>query len=173
MAVMRSSLAKSYRWYTHISSAPDSFLGIQARGIEPRLPRGTIEIPDEVTTAFGPGNERIVCLYVPGTECGEVIPDGTPPLFRMALEAKDLPKRVGIDWTYVSWQMTGAIVQQDPTISVDRLICQLVRRYSVLVCYDPIPATALRVCDRKSDPLRPERWPLLSSLTDAQTLRHY
>jgi hypothetical protein len=160
MVFFRQTIADHYVWLTH--EAPFECIDntIRKDGIQPRKPARAV--PSLVTDRI-PNYQSIVCLNPNKSQ-----PAGSSHVghvFRMGVRASDLPARVGLDWSYPdNWDMRHISAQQIHDFGKDGAILYVMDQTGSVASYDPIPASALRVCTRGKHGLYPSTWPLLSSV---------
>jgi hypothetical protein len=153
-----AAVVAAYEWFTHASSV-DLFDKIKAEGLALRNPGGA---EDEVLHVLGEAGRHIVCLSVyPKTSVMHL--NKGKPLFKVALQRNDLPERVGIDSTFGGTYAAAHRMKQDqPDLTRAEVFLAMVKDRTVVVSYDPIPASALRVCPKAAHDAPPREWPMLS-----------
>jgi len=160
-AFFRRTLLKHYVWFGHETSF-NKIESIREIGIDLALP---CRMPDYVMAAL-PDAKGIACLspigarYVGGST--------TPPRFRLAVMASDLPKRLGFDWSYPqSRDLRNVSEKQITDFGRDGVILYVVDDTGSVASYDRISASVLRVCTYGKHGQFPSTWPSLSNVTDA------
>lgn len=161
MADVRYALVGRYGWFTHASRLR-SFEQIQATGLQPRNPGG---FDNEVIELLGAGSANIVCLQPYPKE--RVLHLATnEQAFKMAVSRDDLPRGIGVDWSFGGWrQALCTKLREHPEWSIEQVFLAQVRCHESFVCYDEIPASALRVCPKHASDKPPHTWPRLLDAT--------
>jgi hypothetical protein len=125
-------------------------------------PREDAAVPEEVAEILGPKARAILCLHPIGAS---QFPRGTRegPFITLALHKEQLPKIVGLDWSYCWPSIRHALHAADDIMAVVR---ETAHRYGSIVSYQPIPPEHLRVFCSGDAPAAPLGWRMLENAND-------
>ena len=172
MVAARAAMVKQFSWFEH--KAPVSaFDRIKAIGLEPRPVRGFFgSVPTIVARRIPVNSNCVVCLWPKGKSILVVGADEGESLFRLAVRPKDLPVRLGVDWSFdAPWAAAERLRTQHENRDIGELFAYIANEYGTFLSYDPIPPEALLVQlkDQGDDALNWE--PLMK--TDVDTIQRY
>jgi hypothetical protein len=158
MAECRARVLIHYEWFTH-GRTIDQFDSVRANGILPSQP-DTVCVPTEVIEARGESGRQIICLSIhPKTRPMHLNKNGARA-FKVALH--DLPKAIGLDWSFGgTFDDAQNMRECEPSRPIADIFLAIVKDREVVVTYEPIPASALRVCTKATINKPPSEWPPL------------
>lgn len=147
-----------YEWFTHASTV-DRFEQIKAEGLGLNNPGGAEE---EVLHVLGEAGRHIVCLSLyPKTSVMHL--NKGAALFKMAVHRDALPERIGMDSTFGETYASAHHLKHDnPSLTRADVILAMVKDRDIVVSYDALPASALRVCPKVAPDAPPWEWPMLA-----------
>lgn len=166
----RLELSAKYKWFIHVT--PFSNLsGIRANGL---LPMQDAHPPVEVESYLGSADVPILCLHPLGSQISPrgaekslILPLGAPEpkRIKLAVASRDLPEKVGLDWSY-AWEF-----QKDRLQSADRerlhvIGCAVAHEFGSIVSYDSISSTLLRICTKPDVSIDPACWHPLNEVDE-------
>jgi hypothetical protein len=157
MAEGRAAVVGRWEWFTH--GAPQSaFAEIKAKGIEPRWPDGSFDIP-ELIDARGKTGQAIVCLSpIPKTRTIPICKNEWA--FVMAVHRDDLPQEIGIDCTFGgTYEQAARWRTQHPGASAGDIFAESVRDREVVVSFVTIRPEIVRVCPKAQRDAPFQDWP--------------
>ncbi len=160
---VRALVLQRYEWFIHVTSHL-KYEAIVANGL---LPHSDAPPPDEVVSILGEGARNILCLH----PLGAVLhPAGLsdPPLVSFAVKGENMPRRLGLDWSYV-WPMVGGYMKH---YEMDQLVPKVLHELGSVVSYDPIPPSAIRVFCKGSRPSNPLTWVPLPDSSRTSVVAH-
>lgn len=170
MPKFRSELFARYKWFIH--ETPFSNLsGIKEKGL---LPMQDARPPEEVSSYFGTADVPILCLHPLGSqlcprgaEKSLVLPLGAPEPRRvkLAVSARDLPEKIGLDWSY-AWDIQKARLQLADRERLHVIGCAVAHEFGSIVSYDSISSTLLRICTKPDASIDPSCWRPLNEVDD-------
>ena len=94
---------------------------------------------------------------------------GKPPLVTLALSAEDLPKRVGLDWSYIPHPAEPPRAFGD---TLERIVLFNARQFGSVISYDAIEPAKLRIFVKGKSPIDPLAWPSLADANLKDAFRH-
>jgi hypothetical protein len=153
----RAAVVEKYEWFVHATPLRN-FPSIKAAGLDPRQPEVSHPIA-EVLAARGENGRRIVCLS-PYPRRNSLLLNKGEGLFKVAVHRENLPLAVGVDWSLgETAQLTSNLAEGNDNLG--RIFLAVVENREVILSYEPIPASALRVCPKRNPTLPPVEWPVL------------
>ncbi len=167
MDAVWAALITRYTWFIHVTSLskiPD----IRKTGIEPR-DKGSP--PSEVTTELNAAARNIVCLHPLGARM-QPGPSGESPYATLAIRYDDLPKKVGLDWSYC-WETVNRKFSDCPDLDMDLFVSHIVLELGSIVSYERIEPQKLRAYCIGRPPTNPIYWPELSKTLDEHVYSHF
>ncbi len=145
----RLELSANYKWFIHVT--PFSNLsGIRANGL---LPMQDAHPPGEVESYVGSADVPILCLHPLGSQISPrgaekslILPLGAPEpkRIKLAVASRDLPEKVGLDWSY-AWEFQKARLQSADRERLHVIGCAVAHEFGSIVSYDSISSTLLRI----------------------------
>lgn len=171
-ADFRLALTKKFSWFIHETPLPN-LPSICRNGL---LPMKDFPPPEDVRTYFGSSSIPILCLHplgsllVPRGAANSLdLPMGAsePKRVKLALSSRDLPKRVGLDWSY-EWKLQELRFHRTIDDSLDVIGCSIAHEFGSVVSYDPISPSHLRICTSAAESINPDDWPFLSEANESE-----
>lgn len=164
MAEARNAIALKRNWFVHVT-AFDKLTEIAQHGLAPRNPGVAIGSPvhvdPDIAAAIGADDGKILCLMP--LHSHSTRPQRSVPQVALAVSAADLPKRIGVDWSYADCiDLIDILVRQNPKRPLADIFVEVAIRRGSLVSYDAIVPSALRVWALNTPFDDPSQWPLLS-----------
>ena len=168
MITFHAALTDRFKWFIH-ETPYMNLSSIQSKGL---LPMRDALPPAEVASYFESSAVPILCLHPHGSKLiprgaanGLVVPIGglEPKRLKLAVSSRDLPTRVGLDWSY-AWELQEARVQGAEQGDLDFLGCEVADEFGSIISYDPISPSLLRVCTAKTEFFYPEQWPFFNDV---------
>jgi len=166
----RSELSAKYKWFIH--ETPFSNLpGIREKGL---LPMQDARPPEEVVSFVGSTDVPILCLHPLGSKLTPrgaqkslVLPLGAPEPKRvkLAVSSRDLPKKIGLDWSY-AWEFQEPRLQSANPENLPVIGCAVAHEFGSIVSYEPISSKLLRICTKQTDFVDPAYWCFLNEVDD-------
>lgn len=179
MPPLRTALILRYKWFIH--ETPEGYINkIRANGL---LPNRDAPEPPEVREALRSDHVPILCLHplgaklCPGGAAATlVLPLGqdAPPRVSFAVDAPDLPQRIGLDWSY-EWREQENELRANAHLPPDAFIeiaVQLVDKFGSVAAYDGIAPNKLRVFCNGDPPANPSGWSSLNKVQDKNIVHH-
>lgn len=145
MAEARTAAISAFYWFTHATTT-EQFASIQKDGLNPTWTKSSTA-PAEVIDTIGGDGKKIICLSTYPKPTPLMLNKGGKAVFKLALPADKLPVRVGIDWSFGgTWQLTIDNHSSINGACLGQVFLSVLRNLEVVVSYDNIPATDLKVC---------------------------
>jgi hypothetical protein len=170
MLVGRAAVVERYEWFIHATPLC-KFPSIQATGLEPRQPEASHPIA-EVLAARENG-QKIVCLSPHPRRHPLLLNKGEGVrLFKVAVHRDDLPASVGVDWSFGgTTELAADLAEGNDKLA--EIFLRVIEDREVILSYEPIPASALRVFPKANPALPPSEWPMLmdTELADVAELK--
>jgi hypothetical protein len=97
-----------------------------------------------------------------------------PPRVTFAVDASDLPQRMGLDWSY-EWPRQKVELRENADLPLEAFIelaVRLVDKYGSTAAYDGIAPKMLRVFCKCDPPANPLGWSSLNDAQDQNIIRH-
>ncbi|MPR09861.1 hypothetical protein [Microvirga tunisiensis] len=157
MELARNALLNRFDWFFHTTPV-GAIETIRTSGLEPRDPGAR---PDPVVTEMlGPGGDRILCVRPRGSTVLALGKEGF--LCQLAVEASDLPNRVGLDWSFPNnWHLLDIYMKEYPEQGIGAIFAEIARATGSVASYDLIPPTTLRIGPARLIDPDPGSWPKL------------
>ncbi len=174
MEGFRATLSLRFKWFIH--ETPFVFIDIiNSTGL---VPKSDAAPPAEVKAHLRSERVPILCLHPLGAK---LIPRGAanslvvaigdpePQRVRLAISSEDLPKRIGLDWSF-EWSRQEARIRGNTNLPIEAVGCELADEFGSIVSYDPISANLLKVCTHGVDSDLPDIWPNLNRVENTAIL---
>jgi hypothetical protein len=172
MPAVHAALVSRYTWFIH--AAPDVYIeGIRKHGL---LPNRDAARPQYTIDAGITG--KLLCLYplgasrqAPPAASTLTLPMGQDPNFvTFAVIDENLPRRVGIDWSFERAEVEKFMVD-NPHLTVGEAALAIAHEYGSVVSYTEILPDKLRVFCHGDPPTNPFGWRMLTQVSDDQIAR--
>jgi hypothetical protein len=159
----RALTLRRYEWFIHVTS----HLNVDAVIASGLIPHSDAMAPDEVVSMLGNDARNILCLHPLGAK---IHPSGMSnrPLITFAVRGEDMPRRLGLDWSY-EWPM---VLSRMKLYDFEALVSNVLNDFGSVVSYDTIPPSAIRVFCKKCCPSNPLTWTPLLSMKSGDVLEH-
>jgi hypothetical protein len=160
MAEGHAAVVAAYEWFTHASEVRH-FQTVKKTGLQLAWPDGAFDVA-EIIDAYGRAGQNIICLSVYPKPSTLLLNKGGASLFKMALHRDALPARVGIDCTFGgTYAVASQLRRHNPGKTPREIFLAMVRHREIVISFDPIPASVLRVCPKSAPDAPPSEWPML------------
>lgn len=156
------AITSRFDWFTH-DTGQSHLAQVRANGLSVRAYE-PYEIPDDVKKARGgEANCKMLCLHPLGAQ---LRPSSSkePPHIRFAVSAKDTPKLMGLDWSYLP-QLARSRRNAKASASIGAVSMEVANELGSVSVYEGIKASLLRVWT-KGAPDNPAEWPWLGETQD-------
>jgi hypothetical protein len=158
IAVAHQAMLTRYCWFEHIGDFA-AFDRYCATGIERRNPG--MEPEYFVTHALGPEARNVVCLRPIDSTLDTTPRRRARTEFRMAPASVDLPRTIGLDWSFGGVFALADQIRRDCAWEDAEVFVEVTHRRGSVLSYAPIPIAALRVWTMGSSTYNPATWPRL------------
>jgi hypothetical protein len=160
MADGHAAVVAAYEWFTHASEVRH-FERIKANGLLLGWPDGAFDVA-EIIEAYGRAGQNIICLSIFPKSSILLLNKGDASLFKVALPRDSLPPRVGIDCTFGGTYAIASQMKRDfPERTRGEMFLAIVKDREIVISFDAIPASGLRVCPKAAPGAPPWEWPTL------------
>lgn len=160
MQAAHLALTARHPWFFHVSEIA-LFDEIKAKGITRHNPGCTP--PPLVVEALREDATEFICLTPQGSF--DATPNRSRSRFRMAIASQDLPRVIGLDWSYGGvWPLPAIIKQDTPNTPDDEVFCEVVRRRGSVVVYEALSTSIIRAWCKGTLQDDPSSWPFLADV---------
>ncbi len=157
---VRRAIVPNFGWAIHVS--PEVHLSsIRQKGL---IASRDAWVPEELKDLVP--DSHILCMHPLGAKlcpppvCNTIGDASGTRMVTFAVETKDIPQRVHVDWSY-SWEMQKGRI--DEALTGEEIARQLITAFGSFVSYDTVSPDKLRVFCEGTQPANPASWPVLSS----------
>ena len=180
-ARVRAALIRRYRWFIHTSPERnlDSIrkFGLRPnRDVDPSERRGVIE-------AYGPDVGPILCFHPLGAQECPAGADATaeplqlgmdvePRLVSFAVEGRDWPEQLALDWSYEWERVLRLLEEKYRDLPPEKAVVHIVNELGSIASLSSVEPEKLRVYCSNNSPTNPLSWALLLAAPIHTIIRH-
>lgn len=167
--VIRESFALQNPLVVHAGRA-ERLRSFVERGLVPSPLASALEVDEEeLAAALGGAIPPVVCLTTPHKPVRGTY-DG--PSVQFAVQSRDLPGTLSLDWTMGgTWSLPDILIEDGSCTTWDEAFLETFRRNKSVVVMQCVPAAVLRIRTWTSKAHDPASWPALLATAEADIYR--
>lgn len=160
MAAAHAALTARYPWFLHVKPVR-KFDRIKAKGLEPRSQGCPTN--SSVAAAIGEAVKNVdEMIFLRPTGTFDSTPRRGEKMFMMAVPRNALPDLITVDWTFGgTWGLASIIKKDAPSLSMDEIFCEVVRRRGSVAIYQTLRPNLVHVWTSGRPADDPSKWPVL------------